>query len=580
MIKTQYFTPAWIAAQVYGEETGEPVTLKFTIPETCPSELFPFTALVSTNSLDVRNASGIQLPVLSKGEEGYFGNDYWGYKYEYVVKGPGVHRIYFTNVQTHESNDPQKVYVEAPFFETLEKNLLYVSHQRTITLPHLHEMTPAGLTNVPSDELIRYVKVPQKKNAFVEFDMVLKDLSVNNSPAVNADEGDEFFIYSRSLEYYLDNNDGNNDNKITIGNNEITLDCNFGSVSEEIWSETDNGRVAAFHPITYEKTGENVGKYSIYMYTNRAVSEDVIRIASNVVGSKSYWNWTNKNNPVVNNSNDVTYQGNTYRSVIFELLNYHPFHFNAKVTGTDGSDNELHDSEDEEVVTDVSWDYDAPGKDIKITFDLAGFESDLHENEIIDPLGTEFRVFIDAPMLEAVTGQNNVSTLSDGRIVYTVPADAQLNSAVTISCKTKKITSAGEIKISSDKDVVVYYDKTFKISNNKIIGILKYRDGNQEKNVPKDAFVPFALKKNGTRIGSITMTDDGTYSLNLRSEYEFGWTTSSDHTIDNRIELNYKAPGGKVYDMVIHDLAKLKEMASNNEPIVLTEQDDSNLHNN
>ena len=72
------------------------------------------------------------------------------------------------------------------------------------------------------------------------------------------------------------------------------------------------------------------------------------------------------------------------------------------------------------------------------------------------------------------------------------------------------------------------------------------------------------------------MTDDGTYSLNLRSEYDFGWTSSFDHEVDNRVELNYTV-GEKSYDMVVHDLKTLKELAGKGTAIILTEEDDSDL---
>ena len=77
VIRTQYFTPSWISSQVYGV-ADEHVTMMFTIPETCPDALFPFTVLVSANHLDVRSESGQQLPVYIKGEEGYFGKEWEG----------------------------------------------------------------------------------------------------------------------------------------------------------------------------------------------------------------------------------------------------------------------------------------------------------------------------------------------------------------------------------------------------------------------------------------------------------------------------------------------------------------------
>jgi hypothetical protein len=57
MISKQKFTPSWIAAQVYGQEVGENVTLKFTIPESCPESLFPFPVMITANNLDVRSAA-------------------------------------------------------------------------------------------------------------------------------------------------------------------------------------------------------------------------------------------------------------------------------------------------------------------------------------------------------------------------------------------------------------------------------------------------------------------------------------------------------------------------------------------
>ena len=39
VIKTQYFTPSWVGTQIFGSTTGEHVTLKFTIPESCPEPL-------------------------------------------------------------------------------------------------------------------------------------------------------------------------------------------------------------------------------------------------------------------------------------------------------------------------------------------------------------------------------------------------------------------------------------------------------------------------------------------------------------------------------------------------------------
>ena len=103
VIRTQQFTPAWISSHIYGV-SDEFVTVMFTIPETCPKALFPFTVLVSVNHLDVRAGSGQRLPVYVKGEDGYFGDDWEGinYKYAYTVTEPGKHRLRPTESQRKE----------------------------------------------------------------------------------------------------------------------------------------------------------------------------------------------------------------------------------------------------------------------------------------------------------------------------------------------------------------------------------------------------------------------------------------------------------------------------------------------
>ena len=99
IIRTQHFTPSWISSQVYGV-ADEKVTLMFTIPETCPEALFPFTVYISVNHLDIRSESGQQLPIYIKGEEGYFGADWEGinYKYAYTVTEPGKHRLHMRSI--------------------------------------------------------------------------------------------------------------------------------------------------------------------------------------------------------------------------------------------------------------------------------------------------------------------------------------------------------------------------------------------------------------------------------------------------------------------------------------------------
>ena len=132
IIRTQHFTPSWISAQVYGV-ADEHVTVMFTIPDTCPEALFPFTVLVSANHLDVRSESGQQLPVYIKGEEGYFGADWEGinYKYAYTVTEPGKHRLHMNTILKHTDGDEEDVHLEADFFETITKKVIFSGYDNT-----------------------------------------------------------------------------------------------------------------------------------------------------------------------------------------------------------------------------------------------------------------------------------------------------------------------------------------------------------------------------------------------------------------------------------------------------------------
>ena len=315
-IKEQVFTPAWVGTQVYGSVNGSDkdsrahVTVMFTIPETCPEELFPLRVLVSTNELDVRSAAGVALPVINDGDEGYGEPNGIGYKYVYIADAPGVQRIYFENVLNHTGTDKGTVRIEAEHFRTVDKTFTYSENQRSITVDGLNEYnaTDPSEENFPDDEVIYYRLVPQKRYANVQFNMVMKDLA-NNSP-INAESNDEFLLYSQHLDYY---EDGEED-KAGV----TEFDCTFHEVDESNWGNV--GRMLVFKPRQPQNPTGGTGRYSIYMKTNRAVSAEVVRISSNQQGSPSAWP-----------GNSGTYAGNSDRSVTFELANYNPFRFAARV---------------------------------------------------------------------------------------------------------------------------------------------------------------------------------------------------------------------------------------------------------
>lgn len=554
-IKEQVFTPAWVGTQVYGSVNGSDkdsrahVTVMFTIPETCPEELFPLRVLVSTNELDVRSAAGVALPVINDGDEGYGEPNGIGYKYVYIADAPGVQRIYFENVLNHTGTDKGTVRIEAEHFRTVDKTFTYSENQRSITVDGLNEYnaTDPSEENFPDDEVIYYRLVPQKRYANVQFNMVMKDLANNSS--INAESNDEFLLYSQHLDYY---EDGEED-KAGV----TEFDCTFHEVDESNWGNV--GRMLVFKPRQPQNPTAGTGRYSIYMKTNRAVSAEVVRISSNQQGSPSAWP-----------GNSGTYAGNSYRSVTFELANYNPFRFAARVNneGTDTSGAE------EEVTTPLAWTY-APEQEVNIALDVTSFAGT--DGKSADPFGEAFEIYIDAPMLEidearlAACKLNSAKLKADpnveGRFIYTVDANReterqygygtvinsdgtganQTGERKTLPFKTSSIVSAGDIVISSNKEKVVFFDKTFKVSNTPISGTLKY--GTNEQNVPRSAFVSFERTRNNSRIGSVTVTADGQYELRLRKEYTFNWYT-------DEVEFHYEIDG-KVYHKIYPNLAEL-----------------------
>ncbi|MBR5198083.1 MAG: hypothetical protein IKW42_07670 [Alistipes sp.] len=575
LIKTQKFTPVWAATQIYGGDIGELATLKFNVPDNFP--LFPFNVYVSVNSLDARTATtGRVLPVVRKGDEGWYGldNDY-GYKYVYTVTEPGVQRIYLHNVLTHEQGGSDEIILEAEFFQTAIEEFSYATHQNAIRVDNLNTYSASGVT----DEYIYYRLVPRKVNAPVEFDVLLEDVSNGeNSPrAINAEVGDEFFIYSRTLDALSD------DDLAMFGlPASWAFDCNIYDVDDSYWKQAENGRMMMFQPANVNKTGANVGRYQLLFKTNTSHSDDMIRIASNDPIYRSATPGNTNNN----------YNGNTYRSFIFELSTYRPFRFAAQVAINGGAPVGTWNTAagmltEPDGVDHLEWSY-LPKQKVDISFEVTSFMGS--DNNSADPFGTSFEVYIDAPMLdidysrlsEVLAAKLRPHPTIEGRYIYTVDASreaeraagngesvkfadatgaAQTNERKTLPFVTNCITSYGDITISSEKAVCEFFDKGFKVHNTPISGEIAYYDGAQHP-VPMGGFVSFAIEKSGVRLGSMNIAADGKFAITLRKEYSFTWD-------EDPLVLEY-IRDGVAYRAHYDSLEHLYESTVlNSEPIVL-----------
>ena len=324
IIRTQHFTPSWISSQVYGV-AQENVTLMFTVPETCPDALFPFTVLVSVNHLDVRSDSGQQLPVYIKGEEGYFGADWEdiNYKYAYTVTEPGKHRLHMRSILKHEDADMESVHLEAEFFETITKTVIFSGYEnahRRIFIDGLHNYG----SMYAEDEYLYYMLVPQKKASPLVFTLMLEErqsdnsylpydhLGVYGSEQWHTNGKDEFLIYSKYFSFYDEYFKDNPGQYEEI--REVAWEGEVAMINEESWST--NGRVMAFRPYGYEQTDgykyglQSDGSYNIYMLTNNTYNKDVIRVSSNNTLSTHAFQYSRDGVTRY----DHLYDGNEYRS--------------------------------------------------------------------------------------------------------------------------------------------------------------------------------------------------------------------------------------------------------------------------
>ena len=299
-----------------------------------------------------------------------------------------------------------------------------------------------------------------------------------------------------------------------------------------------------FMPREPDKSGNEIGRYSIYMKTNKARSAETVRIASNQKGSPAVLD--------KNNGTDGLYCGNSYRSVILEIDNYDPFRFGATVAGQNTGN-------------EVSLTY-VPYQPVDIEFDVTAFTAD--GGTQVDPFGEEFEIYIDAPMLEidgsrlAQYGLDSDKLMEDpatpGRFVYTVEATREAESAYgtgerkTLPFRTASSVSSGDITISSNQEKVVFGTETFSVANTPISGTIQYRaEDGLHYYVPANGFVSFERTRNNSRIGSLTIVDkDGDYELRLRKEYEFNWYS-------DEVELRYEDDGGNVYTATYPNLNTL-----------------------
>ena len=555
-IKKLSFTPAWASTQVYGHKTGEHLTLMFTIPEDCPEEFFPMEVLLSTNILDIRHEAGQDLPVrfVSDATSGDFYGEpnEWGYKYVYTATAPGKQRVYLENI-LEQTGGASTITIEAEHFDKLQKSFTFASTAANKAII-VHGLKSFSAT-LPADDPILYYLVPQKINAHIEFSTHVGELYDNPAEGpdgtvvsggetkyvkyIQVGAKDEFLFYSRYLTHEEDPHE---------------CDFDFYPIQEELWGT--GGRVFGYTK-TQTYSGTNYGA-AFHMLTNSSRSEEVVRMASNPNGQPSV-------------TGTGVCNGDQYRSLIFELGNYRAFTFNTKIKragveiGVEGDKT-------------LQWDY-KPGAVVELSFDLTSFIAE--DGVEVDPFGTPFKVYIDAPMLEldpsantSYPGKIYENPDVPGQFIYQVEATREderrfgMNERKIIPFRVKDIVSAGSISVSSETEVVVYDQDKFKVVNKSINGTLKYRNGSVN-NVPFEAFVVLERIRTYNRIGTVTIHNvDGSgknnMEIRLRGEYQYPW-------YNDPVKIQYaktENSGTIVYEKVYASLDELCEAAATGDIIL------------
>lgn len=552
VIKTQKFTPSWIGTQIYGKTTGQKVTLKFTIPDSCPAELYPFNVYISAQSLDIRAASGMQLSVIDSNSPEFGTNRGSHYKYVYTVTHPGAHRLYFENVQTAADGVDHNLVLEAKYFEMITKTYSFTSSQYAITLTNMHSHSAGA-----NDEPVLYSIVAPKRGATVRVDMTLEN-KADGTP-VNADASDEFMLFTKSLDYYPE-----------AEATELGLtgfDCQFFPISEDVWSASTDGRAMLFMPNNPSNPAQGTGKYSVYMKTRYANSSDIVRISSNSLSNPSY----------LPSNGGADYTGGRYRSTIFDLFTYPAYRFAAQVNGKGSY---VTSGEAEEKLDYIQWRY-GKGEPVVIAFDVTSYrntKSYYEESALgtsVDPFGEAFDIYIYAPMLEIDRSAANAMGLTEakfrenpnveGGFIYTVEPTREAERAYGVATaliddnseanpsqegerkelpfRTKRVVSIGDITLSTDKEQILYFDKSFSVSNKSIEGSITYgANSASQQALPKDSFVVLQRVSDGARIGSFTIDSNGHYLLRLRNEYEINWDLD-----EYRVDFTNSSADGAVY---------------------------------
>lgn len=320
-----------------------------------------------------------------------------------------------------------------------------------------------------------------------------------------------------------------------------------GAVEDEVYymmASRKKGEQITFQLRCGDNNSELPAGVRIRVFTENLEPADktVFTQGSSDLGAGNYWEYTTTSGPdnlvfVTTKADfDETIRFSTpydseenehYRPSILELSSYRAWDFNPRVNP-------------------VAY---GTGKAVDLSFDVKAFTSSVGTGEVsVDP-GGGFYCYIKTDNLVPAASETRLEKFEEGYKYRVSKSDKDSNGRITLHFETSKIVSAETIGIYTDRDIIDFNDAEVKLTNAPLTGNITYGD----LVVPRNAFVTME-RKDGTRIGVVTITNDGQYSITLRGEYSFGWNET--------VYIKYAAVDGNSYEAstTLADLSTSKEI--------------------
>ena len=452
------FAPVWTSSSV-PRKSGEPVSIVFNIPDTYPEELFPVECKISCNLFDA-NANN-QLEVIEEETVFTIGNQTierdWDYKYVYKADKPGLHRVDFKTLINSYPENPDNPATENNVLTWFLEAPYFNTIQRTINMV---------------DE------------AYADQKIIIYETTLEGNQASGTYEREIAPIKGQTfdLKFYLENGTPAG-TKIRIYMDEAVEPRHY---------ETDPWPTN----LSQADTAPDAGRYFIYTVPSDAS---------------------------LNENNNTRYLVSIpFRTDSAQCAGY------ARIAAASTDENNTDQCYKSAIVTRINnpeaYNFDLHANDVKEL--LLSYGTGRNVSLSISPnLGihtvSSCEILIKTQNLEPADNNADVrwDDERDGYIWTITDLSAQ---TYTLDMLTKDVVSAETVTISEISGNVAFYEDNITIKNQTLTGNIRV-DGYDFKTTS-----PFiALEKSdGTRIGSFTVmattgTEEGTYTLTLRGEYDF-----------------------------------------------------------